>query len=223
MKTLIVVRHGNTFSPDEEPRRIGGRTDLPLVEESRSISAACVIRSRCLFPDRVFAAPLLRTMQTARLIVRELDLSCEIQSSEEFTEIDYGEDEGQTESEVIKRLGKFYLGEDAELELVKRRGVEAIEQWNLDAIPPAGWRVDVKKIIASWRYFAESISENETVLVVSSNGIIRFSPYILLKEDFESFSRTNNLKVTTGGICIFVQKNKTWTISDWNIRPDYKT
>ena len=30
MTTLVVIRHGNTFEADEEPRRVGARTDLPL-------------------------------------------------------------------------------------------------------------------------------------------------------------------------------------------------
>ncbi len=34
--TLYIVRHGNTFEPDEPPRRIGRRTDLPLVESGRA-------------------------------------------------------------------------------------------------------------------------------------------------------------------------------------------
>ncbi|MDR2346505.1 MAG: histidine phosphatase family protein [Planctomycetaceae bacterium] len=247
-KILIIVRHGNTFRPDEEPRRIGSRTDLPLVEETRSITAARIIKSRGLFPARVFAAPLLRTMQTAELIVNELGLNCTIQQIPEFTEIDYGPDENQTENNVIKRLGTFYLGRHADLNEIIQRGKDEIDNWNNNAAAPACWNVDTTKIIADWRNFTDKINKGETVLVVSSNGIIRFAPHILLPDDFEIFRNThnlrqfvkttsaetqyqektkpnstanlNNLKVTTAGICIFVQKNNKWNITDWNIKPD---
>jgi probable phosphoglycerate mutase len=218
-KTLIIVRHGNTFRTGEEPRRVGARTDLPLVEELRSVMAARIIKSRCLLPTQVFAAPLLRTMQTAELIVREIGVSCPIRAASDFTEVDYGVDEGQTEEAVMRRLGIFYLGNNTEPDLIIQRGKEEIERWNIDGTVPAGWNVDVDKIIASWRKFASEIGGGETVLVVSSNGIIRFAPYILEPDNLELFRKTHNLKVTTAGISIFVQKNNSWNITDWNIKP----
>ena len=36
MKQVLIVRHGNTFLPEETPRRVGGSTDLPLVESERA-------------------------------------------------------------------------------------------------------------------------------------------------------------------------------------------
>jgi probable phosphoglycerate mutase len=218
-KILIIVRHGNTFKEGETSHRVGARTDLPLVEELRSVIAGKLIGLRGLIPTQVFAAPLLRTKQTAELIVRELRLCCPIREAVEFTEVDYGVDEGRTEDEVMQRLGNFYLGKDAELEAVMRRGKEEIERWNVGGVVPIGWNVDVEKIIADWRNFANKIERGETVLVVSSNGIIRFAPYILDSGDFETFRKTHNLKVTTAGVCIFVQKNNKWNITDWNIKP----
>ncbi|HBH26642.1 MAG TPA: hypothetical protein DDX54_04495 [Rhodospirillaceae bacterium] len=38
--TLIIARHGNTFAPGAEPRRVGGRTDLPLVAKGRAQAQA---------------------------------------------------------------------------------------------------------------------------------------------------------------------------------------
>ncbi|MDR1478529.1 MAG: histidine phosphatase family protein [Planctomycetaceae bacterium] len=218
-KTLIIVRHGNTFRAGEESRRVGARTDLPLVEELRSVVAAKIIKSRQLLPTKVFAAPLLRTMQTAELIVREIGVSCPIRAVSEFTEVDYGVDEGQTEEMVMRRLGIFYLGNDAKPESIMQRGKEEIERWNVDGTVPAGWNVDTDKIIANWRKFASEIGNGETILVVSSNGIIRFAPYILAQDDLENFRKTHNMKVTTAGVSIFVQKNNNWNITDWNIKP----
>jgi probable phosphoglycerate mutase len=218
-KTLIIVRHGNTFKEGEVPRRVGSRTDLPLVEEYRSFMAAHVIGSRDLTPTKIYAAPLLRTKQTAELILRELGLCLPIHDAIEFTEVDYGVDENRTEEEVMRRLGIFYLGENATPNAINQRGKEEIDRWNEEGIVPIGWNVDVEKIIASWRNLANGIEKGETVLVVSSNGIIRFAPYILDPNDYKTFCSSHNLKVTTAGVCIFVQKNNKWEITDWNIKP----
>jgi probable phosphoglycerate mutase len=32
---IIIARHGNTFTKDQTPLRVGARTDLPLVETER--------------------------------------------------------------------------------------------------------------------------------------------------------------------------------------------
>ncbi|MDR1484723.1 MAG: histidine phosphatase family protein [Planctomycetaceae bacterium] len=218
-KVLIIVRHGNTFREGEVSFRVGARTDLRLVEEYRSLAAARVIGAYNFVPTQVFAAPLLRTRQTAELIVRGLGLGVPILDAAEFTEVDYGVDEGRTEEEVMKRLGTFYLGEGADLDAVMCRGREEIERWNVEGVVPVGWRVDVGKIISDWRRFAGGIANGETVVVVSSNGIIRFAPYILDVDDCENFCKNHNLKITTAGVCIFVQKNNKWKITHWNIKP----
>jgi probable phosphoglycerate mutase len=218
MKTLIIVRHGNTFLPDEEPRRVGARTDLKLVEEKRSILAARNLKTLGLIPTRVVSAPLLRTMQTAKIIVDELGLDRQIQPNPDFTEIDYGEDENKTENDVIKRLGIFYLGKDANPEKIMSRGKEEIDRWNTFSIPPQGWNVDGEKIIKRWRIFASQIKDEEIVLVVSSNGIIRFVPHILSETGYATFRQLNKLKVATGGICIFNGNNKEWQAAYWNLK-----
>src|SRR5207245_776434 len=82
-----------------------------------------------------------------------------------FDEIDYGPDEGKPEAEVIARLGQT-----------------AISNWDSNAIPPPGWQVDPNKIIQQWQDFAKNLTkhnENETILVITSNGIARFSYHIL--------------------------------------------
>ncbi|MDR1925422.1 MAG: histidine phosphatase family protein [Planctomycetaceae bacterium] len=219
MKTLIIVRHGNTFKPDEESVRVGFRTDIPLVEEERSRLAGRILKSRNLFPDRVFAAPLLRTTQTAQLIIDELGLDISIQLDQIFSEIDYGLDEGKTETSVITRLGQYHLGKNAPKESILQRGKEEMDKWNKNAIPPFGWNVDTSKIISDWRDFVTKINDGETVLVVSSNGIIRFAPNILPQHSLDKFLKENNLKVTTAGICILTKENSQWNITNWNLKP----
>ena len=221
-KRLVIVRHGNTFKKGETPTRVGARTDLPLVERERSEKAAEFLKTNNAVPERIFAAPLKRTMETAGIIKETLHVSSEIEPASEFTEIDYGPDENCTEEAVANRLGRYYL----ELEgapstdgaAMAARGELALKAWNDEAIVPFGWRVDVQAIIDSWKRFAESIPEGGTYMIVSSNGIIRFAPHIA-RIGFEEFRKQRPLKVATGGVCVFDRDDSGWECVAWNGEP----
>ncbi len=208
--TLILCRHGNTFRKDETPTRVGAKTDLPLVEEQRAKSIGLYLKDHDLIPQAVYAAPLLRTMQTAKLAVEAMGLQTPILPINDFVEIDYGPDENKTEEEVLLRLGN---GNPEE-------GKKIIDAWNQDATVPDGWDVNPMQIIATWRDFAENTAiKNRTTLLVTSNGILRFAPY--LTGDFEKFSQEHDIKVSTGGICMFEKEENEpfWTCMAWDIKP----
>ena len=205
---IIIARHGNTFTKEQTPLRVGARTDLPLVETERGTNIGKYLKMRNFLPTIVFAAPLKRTMETAQLAIKALDKNVPLAEDNRFTEIDYGPDEAKTEDEVIARIGQ-----------------KAMDDWNTKAIVPDGWIVSVDGIIKAWKEFADEIEKkykNQTVLVVSSNGIIRFAPY--LTGNFQKFAENFNIKVGTGGVCI-LEKNDgdtDWTVKDWGIKPkDY--
>ena len=202
---LIIARHGNTFTKDQTPLRVGARTDLPLVETERGTNVGKYLKINAYSPAVVFAAPLQRTMETARLAIAALDKDIPLIADKRFTEIDYGPDEAKTEEEVIARIGQ-----------------DALDDWNSKAIVPDGWNVSVDKIIKTWQTFAKEIEHKyhgQSVLVVSSNGIIRFAPY--LTGDFEKFSNEFNIKVGTGGVCVLEKDDcdKYWTVKVWGIKP----
>jgi Fructose-2,6-bisphosphatase len=201
-KKLIIVRHGNTFRKGETPTRVGAKTDLPLVEEERGRSVGKYLLANDIIPSKVYAAPLKRTTETAKLAMEELGIkSAELKLSDDFVEIDYGPDENKTEDVVIERIGQ-----------------PAIDLWNKKAIAPEGWVVDVDKIITAWQSFADNIADGETAMLVSSNGIIRFVPHIL-DEDYDNFCNNHDIKVATGGVCIFEYENNRWTCKEWNAKP----
>ena len=206
---IIIARHGNTFRPGETPTRVGAKTDLPLVEDNRGTSIGKYLKDNDLIPDKIYAAPLLRTMQTARLAIRGMGIREEIVQLNQFREIDYGPDENKTEQEVLLRLGK---GDATE-------GKKIIDAWDKNAIVPDGWKVDPYQIIRTWMDFAANVALHQTTFVVSSNGIIRFAPYIT--GDFEDFAANHDIKVATGGLCIFEKEDTDpfWTCVDWNIKP----
>ncbi|NOU51236.1 histidine phosphatase family protein [Pseudoalteromonas sp. JBTF-M23] len=207
---LIVVRHGNTFLPTDTPTRVGARTDLDLVEQVKGTAVGHYLRDNQLVPDVVYAGPLKRHQQTAKLICGVLNIDeAAIQKDEFLNEIDYGPDENQVEDAVMKRLGNGDLA----------LGKSLIDKWNKEAQVPPGWLVNPDELRAGWHAFAQNLLHTQadsTTLMVSSNGIMRFSHVI---DPMFNFS---NLKVPTGGICIFENdtgKPNDWRCVEWGLVP----
>jgi probable phosphoglycerate mutase len=223
-KTLVIVRHGNTFAPGQVPTRAGAKTDIPLVEESKSRNVGKYLSNKGIVPDRFFAAPLQRTMQTANLIINEMKLNVIAVPDNNFTEIDYGADENKTEEQVKYRLGLEYVqnnnlsGNFTENEIAGYGSI-AINLWNTKAIVPSGWNVDVDSIIFSWKNFANNIRDDETVLICTSNGIIRFAPHILNEANYNDFVGRYDLKVSTGSVSVFKAVGNVWKCMEWNTIP----
>lgn len=202
---IIIARHGNTFAKGQTPLRVGAKTDLPLVETERGTNIGKYLKKLVLYPSAVFAAPLHRTMETARLAIAALDRDIPLIEDKRFTEIDYGPDEAKTEEEVIARIGQ-----------------KAMDDWNSNAVVPEGWNVSVNGIIKAWKDFAEEVERDyhgKNVLVVSSNGIIRFAPH--LTGNFKKFAESFDIKVGTGGVCVLEKEDgdKHWTVASWGVKP----
>lgn len=202
---IIIARHGNTFTKEQTPTRVGGRTDLPLVEEERGTLVGRYLSETGLLPYKVWAAPLKRTMQTAELAVKAMGNDITIEKDDSFREIDYGPDENKTEEAVIARIGQ-----------------EAIDKWNSEAIVPDGWKVDVQGTIDTWVKLGEKVFadyRDKNVLIVSSNGVIRFAPY--LTGDFKKFAAEHDIKVGTGCVCVFEKEDAAspWKCVEWNLKP----
>ncbi|MDR0385779.1 MAG: histidine phosphatase family protein [Prevotellaceae bacterium] len=220
-KTLVIVRHGNTFATGQTPVRAGAKTDIPLVEESKGRNAAKYLLKKGIVPDRVIAAPLMRTVQTANLIIDEMNLNTIVVTDNNFTEIDYGEDENKTEEQVRRRLGLEYVrhnnlqGNFTDSQITEYGSI-AINLWNAEAAVPTGWNVDTDSIITSWKNFADSVPDSETVLICTSNGIIRFAPFILDEIDRKEFCSKHSLKVSTGSVSIFKNAGNVWKCTEWN-------
>jgi probable phosphoglycerate mutase len=206
MTTLIIARHGNTFTSEQTPTRVGARTDLPLVEsgqeQARKIGAW--LKHKELIPETFYSSQLQRTKQTAEIAIKELGHPQPVYALEIFNEIDYGPDENKPEVDVIKRIGK-----------------KAITDWDDKAIVPKGWKFDPDKCIKNWKNFARHIvnttEDNEVTLVVTSNGIARFAPH--LTGNFKEFADNHKIKLSTGALGILKFENDAWVIKDWNVRP----
>lgn len=204
MTILIIARHGNTFEKGETPRRVGARTDLPLVDSGR-IQARSIghwLKHNKFYPEAVYSSQLQRTKETAEIALKEAGYKEPVFPLAIFNEIDYGPDENQTEETVIARLGE-----------------QSLHDWDDHAVVPEGWNFDPDKCIEDWKNFAGHIVEDKQscVMVVTSNGTARFAPHIT--GDFDGFKSAFPLKLSTGSIGIFEYEDGRWVVRAWNIKP----
>jgi len=167
-QTLVMVRHGETEG--QSSIRYYGRTDLALSDLGRAqmVAARDALRRRHGAPDltksiaRVFASPLRRALEGARLIAGE---GAPIVTIDEFIEVDFGLFEGLTADEI------------------RARYPDEFERWNRDRLAPdygypggesriaftarVGRGVD--RMLELW----ESTAQRECALLVAHRGVIR--------------------------------------------------
>ena len=148
----IIVRHGDTFAQGEPVRRIGARSDLPLVASGKAQAEALAAHFGDAGFDRCLVSPLRRTRETAAILAPQLSP----EATDWLREIDHGPDEGVIEEAVVARIG-----------------TRALARWTECAVPPPGWIVDAPARIAAWSDFFREGSG--TVLLVTSNGAAQFA------------------------------------------------
>lgn len=202
---LLIARHGNTFTSDQTPTRVGRRTDLPLVQSGKdqAMRLGIYLKDNGLVPDKIYTSNLKRTIEMGTIAGDVIGQSIEQVQHDMFNEIDYGPDENMPEDAVIQRIGK-----------------DAITAWNKKTTVPDGWLVDPNQIIKDWLSFGQKCEANykgKTILAITSNGTARFAPH--LTGNFDGFS--GNLKLSTGALCILEKASNDdhWKIVDWNIKP----
>ena len=200
---FVIVRHGNTFGPGEPPRRIGARTDLPLTAQGEAQALALGEHFAGLgwrF-TRALVSPLLRTRDTARLILATQPEPPVAQTCEWLREIDHGPDEDRSEAEVLARIGP-----------------QALEAWDTRAEVPDGWLVEPAMRRAGWAALFAGEEPGPT-LVVTSNGAARFA---LLAEPAlaAAMPSLSSLKLPTGGYGVIRRAaDRTLAVEEWGRRP----
>jgi broad specificity phosphatase PhoE len=97
---IFMVRHGATVLSDED--RFAGVTDVELSEEGREQARRLAERLSHAKITAVYASPLGRTVETARILAAPHDL--EVQTRDGFREISHGHWEGMTRNDVEKKF-----------------------------------------------------------------------------------------------------------------------
>jgi len=152
--TLItLVRHGQTDW--NLARRIQGSTDIPLNDTGR---ADALTAGDLLSDDThhaIYASPLVRAHETARIIAGRLALS-EPSTSRDMREREFGDGEGMLVEEYLDRFENWHSAPSGAetLEAVRDRALGA-----LDAIAKESRR--------------RSAPTAESVIVVTHGGVIR--------------------------------------------------
>ncbi len=101
---VYLVRHGATSLTAED--RFAGSTDVPLSDDGRRQVASLAERLKAEKLDAIYASPLLRTLETARILAAPHGL--EPIREPALREIDYGRWEGLQRAEVEKAFPAEY-------------------------------------------------------------------------------------------------------------------
>lgn len=195
MRRIFIIRHGNTFAPGEPARRVGARTDIPLVESGRAQAQrlGAWFAEEAVPVARLLTSPLLRARETVQAIATACDHAPD-GTRAWLGEIDHGPDENRVEADVVARIG-----------------AQAIADWDERGIAPDGWLVDADTRIAAWRaFFAEDSAGAD--LLVTSNGAARFA---LLAAGLPLAS----LKLRTGAFGELVVEKGAVQVVRWDVRP----
>ena len=152
---VFMVRHGATILSAED--RFAGATDVPLSDEGREQTRRLGERLSGEKIAGVFASPLGRTMETARILAEPHGL--EVQPRDGLREISHGRWEQMTRREVEERFPE-----------------EAME-WEKDpyVFAPVGGESGLSVTARALPALIELVRENagENILVVSHKGTIR--------------------------------------------------
>lgn len=162
MTRLILARHGNTFGPGETPVWVGAKEDLPLVEkgEAQAESLGKALASADVKLDRIITGPLRRTRRAADLVADAIDFSGPIEIDERLKEIDYGPWGGLSDAEIVEAFGEAPLAAWRD-----RHEVPEGAGWSPS---PATLKANAMAVLNDAR------RSSGTVLVITSNGILRF-------------------------------------------------
>ena len=110
MGFFYLVRHGETEWNAEN--RMCGRSDIPLSEAGRRQAEALAERLKLIPLEALYSSPLKRALQTARSISELTGL--QPIPDERLVELDYGEWEGKSLGDILRREPETYRAWDAD-------------------------------------------------------------------------------------------------------------
>ena len=204
---LLLVRHGNTFTSDQTPLWVGLHEDLPLTAEgeAQAESLAQALAEAQVTPISIYCGQLQRTRRAAQIVRDRFNLPAPI-VDRRLNELDYGSWGGKSSEEISAAGGEAELA-----------------AWEAESIFPkkAAWPEDEAAVTARVQGFIQSLQrhhqENDLVMIVSSNGILRF----FLKafpDAFAALKAQGKLKMKTGAISA-LDLNAPHNPIFWNEKP----
>lgn len=206
---LILARHGNTFEADQKPYWVGSKNDIPLTstgKEQAEKLAEYLINNK-LIPDAIYCGPLKRTKDYAKIISKITELKKDPIIDDRLNELDYGDWSGLETQRTIE-----LYGEDTVKDWENNLKWPSKDKGNW----PSSQDETIKKVESFIEHINNTYSDNQNIIIVTSNGILRHF-WLILDGDKKSVSK--NGKVKTGAFCQ-IQLSKTKTDSNkilsWN-------
>lgn len=153
MTLITLVRHGQTDW--NLARRIQGSTDIPLNETGRADAMAAAELLADSPHHAIYASPLVRAHETARIIAGRLGLA-DPQTTHDMREREFGEGEGMLVEQYLERFQNWHSAPSGaeSLEVVRDRALGALDE-----------------IARESRRRSAPIAES--VIVVTHGGVIR--------------------------------------------------
>lgn len=206
---LILARHGNTFNAHEPAFYVGSQHDLPLVaygiEQAKAIGHALLQQDVNL--TAVYTGPLLRMRTTAQEAMRVMQNGLQEIVDERLNELDYGLWSGLTSQEVRQEFG------DEDYERWEQQSI-----WSRQGKWGESEQVVVNRINDFTNNLVKHHAENDTVLVVASNGCLRYF-LKLIAGAFEEKVTQRQLKIGTGHLSQLHHQQGIWVLDYWNQAP----
>ncbi len=166
---MFLVRHGATSLTAED--RFAGSTDVPLSEDGRRQAACLAERLKRQSIDAIYASPLERALETARILAAPHGLRPVVESA--LREIDYGRWEGLTREEVQAAFSAEY----------------AIWEEDPFTVAPAGGESGVNVLSRALPLMRQIVAHHRhrSVVVVAHKGTLRLLIASLLGFDVRGY------------------------------------
>jgi broad specificity phosphatase PhoE len=193
---LFLVRHGNTFLPHEKAVWVGVKEDLPLVPEAKNQARrlANFMRKEKLFFDRAFCSVLQRTLVFGQEICQQIGFEGALIRDVRLNEIDFGLWSALSSEQVEEKF-------PAELAAWKESS-----QWPKNA----GFAPSQEQIEQQVGSFVRDLQTSQNVLVVSSNGRLRYF--------LSQLCGLAPQPMLTGAISSMTFRDHRWHLDFWNKR-----
>lgn len=205
---LILARHGNTFGPHDKVTWVGSKNDLPLVEQgvTQAERAGKALKDADL--SAIYFAPLRRTKTFAETVATESGTKARLIEDQRLMELNYGQWSGLNDKEIADKFGE-----------------KTLMEWVNHSVWPkdCGWtsdesivRYEVKDLVND---ITERFNKDATVLLVSSNGRLRYF-LSLIEGEFDRRVAERTFKVGTGKVCLLIANGKGFELALWNEQPE---
>jgi 2,3-bisphosphoglycerate-dependent phosphoglycerate mutase len=216
MNNLILIRHGQSVWNAEN--KFTGWVDVDISSRGReeAINAANTIKNKSLVIDHVFCSSLIRAINTADIILKDLNSSVVPLKKWQLNERHYGSLQGKNKAETSKIYGDKMVNEWRRSydipppKLTKSEVAEEKNKANFTIDAEHNWPASESlkntfdRVISFWKDEIEKKFPNKNVLIVAHGNTIRS-----IVKYIENISDKNIVKVeiSTGQPLIYEYNN----------------